>query len=98
MSCEIKVPKEIKPSQNVLKKAQEFIGKFKIFETVHSVPSLLYFDNRSSAFYLICHVDAKEIAAKSDSDAVLDPNDNEDYKLNRNLYTDTFAYKNMEDD
>ena len=55
-------------------------------------------DNSNSAFYVICHLSGKTIATKADLDAVLDPMESEEYKLNRGLYLDTYAYKKMESD
>ena len=38
------------------------------------------------------------IASKADLDAVLDPDESEDYKLNRELSLDSYAYSVMERD
>lgn len=95
---EIKIPEEFKPSTEVLKKANEFVKIFEIFESKNGIPQLLYYDKRSDAYYLICHLDSKVLSSKSDLDAVLDPIESEEYKLNRNIYTDNYAYRLMEAD
>lgn len=95
---EIIVPKELKPSSAVLKKANEFVKVFEIFESKSSIPQLLFHDKRSDAYYLICHLESKVLSLKSDLDAVLDPVESEEYKLNRNIYTDSYAYRLMEAD
>ena len=95
---EIIVPEELKPSSSVLKKANEFIEVFEIFESKSGIPQLLYHDKRSDAYYLICHLESKVLSLKSDLDAVLDPVESEEYKLNRNIYTDSYAYRLMEAD
>lgn len=95
---EIIVPKKLKPSSAVLKKANEFVKVFEIFESKSGIPQLLYHDIRSDAYYLICHLDSKVLSLKSDLDAVLDPVESEEYKLNRNIYTDSHAYRLMESD
>jgi len=59
---------------------------------------LLLCDARSNAFYLNCHLDSKVLSSKADLDAVLDPTESEDYKLNREIYTDNYAYRLMESD
>lgn len=95
---EIIIPKEFKPSTEVLKKANEFVKIFEIFESKSGIPQLLYHDKRSDAYYLICHLESKVLSSKSDLDAVLDPVESEEYKLNRNIYTDSYAYRLMEAD
>jgi hypothetical protein len=86
------------PEQAVQNKVEEFFNKFNVIEIQNDVNPLLLSDNRSNAFYLICHIDANNFVPKCDLDAVLDPNESEDYKLNREIYTDTYAYKVMETD
>ena len=95
---EIIVPKELTPSAAVLKKANEFVKAFDLFESRNGIPQLLYHDKRSDAFYLICHLESKVLSSKSDLDAVLDPIESEEYKLNRNIYKDSYAYSMMEND
>lgn len=95
---EIIVPKKLKPSSEVLKRANEFVKVFEIFESKNGIPPLLYYDKRSDSYYLICHLDSKVLSLKSDLDAVLDPVESEEYKLNRNIYTDSYAYRLMEAD
>ena len=76
----------------------EYLNKYDIFERQYGVPLLLLFDRRSSAYYLICHLDSKSLVSGADTDAVLDPDESDDYKLNRDFYEDTYAYKLMEKD
>jgi hypothetical protein len=92
------IPVGLKPAVEVKQKAGGFLKKFKTFESENGVPILLLHDKRSDAYYLICHLESKTLASKSDLDAVLDPEESEDYKLNRNIYTDNYAYKLMESD
>lgn len=93
-----KVPEGFCPDPNVIKKLREFLKIFKTFEGKNGLKLLLLRDNRSNAFYLNCHLDSKVLASKTDLDAVLDPTESEDYKLNREIYTDTYAYRLMESD
>ncbi|MEW6374749.1 MAG: hypothetical protein AB1502_03035 [Thermodesulfobacteriota bacterium] len=79
-------------------KIKDFLSKFKTFEAENEIPILLLYDKRSMACYLICHLESRILASKCDLDAVLDPEESEDYKLNRNIYTDNYAYKLMESD
>jgi len=89
------IPTGLKPSKAVLQKCEEFIGVFKCYEILNAAPLILFNDKKCDAFYLNCHLSAKDIAGAADIDAVLDPAESEDYKLNREIYTDTYAYKMM---
>jgi hypothetical protein len=92
------IPEGDKPSEDVLEKIAEFMEAFQTFESKSDVCHMLLRDRKSDAYYLICHLDSKVISAKADLEAVLDPQESEDYKLNRNIYTDTYAYRLMEKD
>lgn len=90
--------KGLSPAINVIQKLKEFLKNFKTLEEKNGIKLLLLIDKRSEAFYINCHLDAEVFASKSDLDAVLDPLESEDYKLNREIYTDTYAYRLMESD
>ena len=92
------IPEGFSPSADVMGKIQELLKVFQTFEEKTGVKFLLLFDERSKAYYLNCHLDSKVLATKTDLDAVLDPEESEDYKLNREIYTDTYAYRFMESD
>lgn len=92
------VPSELKPDKAIVDKVCGFLDRFDTYEEKNSVPLLLMLDMKSGAYYTVCHLEAKTIATKADTEAVLDPQESEDYKLNRELYTDTYAYKLMEAD
>lgn len=86
-----------KPPKEVIKKAEQFLKKFKPLEKDHGIFSLLLFDKKSEAFYLTCHLDSNLITQNSDLDAVLDPQESEENKFNRNIYTDNYAYRQMKE-
>jgi len=92
------VPEGFSPEANVMSKIQKFLKVFETFEEKSDAKLLLLFDERSKGFYLNCHLDSEVLASKTDLDAVLDPTESEDYKLNRGIYTDTYAYRLMEGD
>lgn len=92
------VPEGFEPESNVTEKIREFLKIFKTFEENNGVKLLLLRDERSNAFYLNCHLDSKVFASKTDLEAVLDPTESEDHKLNREIYTDNYAYRLMESD
>ena len=92
------IPQELNPGPEVLKRVEEFIESFKIYEIRKGLPTLLLIDKKSMAFYMNCHLESRAIAINSDLEAVLEANESEDYKLNRNIYADNYAYKVMEKD
>ncbi len=94
----IQIPDGLKPRSDILEKASEFIATFVTFENKNKMPHLLLFDKKSETYYLLCHLDSEMLSKAADIDAVLDPFESEDYKLNRDIYTDTYAYKFMQSD
>ena len=92
------IPDGFSFTSNVMKKLQEFLKTFQTFESKNRAKLLLLLDKRSKAFYLSCHLDSKILALRTDLEAVLDPTESEDYKLNREIYTDNYAYRLMESD
>jgi len=92
------IPKGFKPDPHIIAKAQDFLKSFQTFEKENGVTLLLLYDGKSDAFYLNCHLDSKLLATRTDLDAVLDPEESEVYKLNREIYTDNYAYRRMESD
>ncbi len=92
------IPPNLQPSPLVLGLANEFMKSFCPVESELGVAPVLQIDLKSSAFYVVCHLKAQQVATKADTDAVLDAAESEDYKFNRDLYTDSFAYKVMESD
>jgi len=97
-SEEIIIRSEHKPKAEVVERMAAFLRDFKPVELAAGGRLVLFHDKKSGAYYLFCHLDGKVIASKADSDAVLDPMESEDYKLNRELYLDTYAYHKMEED
>jgi len=92
------IPGGLRPDKGIVDKVNIFLDKFDAYEEKIGIPLVLMFDAKSKAYYTVCHLEAKTIATKADTDAVLDPQESEDYKLNRGLYTDNYAYKLMESD
>jgi hypothetical protein len=89
---------ETKPPKSVVEKAENFLRTLKTLEIENGIAPLLHIDRKCNAYYLVCHLPARTIIAKSDTEAVLDPGETDDYKFNRDIYTDTFAYRLMEQD
>jgi len=89
---------EVTLSPQVEARIQQFLKSFEPLEIRMGTSLVLLHDEKSKAFYMVCHLDGKTIASTADLDAVLDPMESEDYKLNRGLYLDTYAYRKMEKD
>ncbi|MHC1770188.1 MAG: hypothetical protein AB9907_00380 [Flexilinea sp.] len=83
----------------VEKQLQAFIKQFSPYELRQGTKLYMYFDNKSKAYYVMCHLEGSILAQYSDTNATLD-NDDEDeiYKLNREVTEDQAAYKAMEKD
>ena len=92
------VQEESSPETDTIEKVKEFLTVFDTLEEKNDAKLLLMVDKRSNAFYLNCHLDSDVLASNADLDAVLDPEESEDYKLNREIYTDSHAYQAMESD
>ena len=94
------IPKGLKPKPSIVKKIREFLKTFKSYESANGIKLVLYFDKKSEAYYLICHLDAKSLVAHCDLEAALDASEDEDiiYKLNRDITEDQVAYRLMEND
>ncbi|MFX0202875.1 MAG: hypothetical protein ACFFCW_42765 [Candidatus Hodarchaeota archaeon] len=92
------IPSEFALDSDIRKKIEKFLKVFPTFEDNNGVKLLIQFDKRSNAYYLNCHLDSKPLATKTDLDAILDPEESEDYKINRGIYLDTYAYRLMESD
>ncbi|HEU0074200.1 MAG TPA: hypothetical protein VFS30_09325 [Dehalococcoidia bacterium] len=86
------------PPKEVLALLKRLDDKVELCERTMQVPLTLWHDEKSDAFYTACHLTGKTLVALADLEAVLDPQESEDYKLNRELYTDNYAYRLMESD
>jgi hypothetical protein len=93
------VSSQLNLSGEILHMLEDFLKNFMPLEISSGTKLLLHFDKKSQAYYFICHLDGQTLVAKSDLEASLD-NDVEDeiYKLNRDITEDKAAYKLMEQD
>lgn len=93
------IPSTIKPNKEVIEKVDSFLAKFKPLEIENNVPLLLYFDEKSKAYYFICHVNGETLSDSCDYEATIDPDDEDEvYKLNRDITEDQAAFKFMQKD
>lgn len=99
MNSSILIRPELSPKKNVIKSIDNFLNAFQPHEVKMGTKVLLYFDEKSEAYYLMCHLDGKVLAQHCDLEASLDADeDDEIYKLNREITEDQAAYKLMEED
>ena len=99
MNSSILIRPELSPKKNVIKSIDNFLNAFQPNEVKMGTKLLLYFDEKSGAYYLMCHLDGKVLAQHCDLEASLDAGeDDEIYKLNREITEDQAAYKLMEGD
>ena len=94
------IPLKLKPYSKVTNLMLDFMKTFSIYEIENGGNLILYFDLKSSAYYLICHLQSQDLIKHTDLEATLEL-DNEDdvlYKLNREITEDQTAFIAMEED
>jgi hypothetical protein len=93
------LPEQLEVPQLVSRRLREFVTDFKPYEVKRGAKLFLYSDERSGAFYVTCHLDCRVLTQSCDTKATLDPDDDDEiYKLNREITEDKTAYVNMEKD
>ena len=94
------LPKDIKLDQEIKAKIDIFITHFHSIETDNNIPLVIYYDKKSNAIYITCHVLGEILVKFCDLEATIDVNNEEDelYKLNRDVTESEVAYKQMESD
>ena len=100
MNRPIFIHPEHPPTENIIKSIDDFLNAFQPHELKMGTKLVLYFDERSKAHYLMCHLDGNALGQYCDLEASLDADEEEDeiYKLNREITEDQAAYKLMEED
>lgn len=99
MDDRVVFPSNSKPSKEVLSRLSDFLSAFAPYELGEDGKLHLFLDEKSGAFYLTCHLLASVLVSSCDSQATLDTDDDDEiYKLNRDVTEDTVAYQAMERD
>jgi hypothetical protein len=76
-----------------------FLSKFESVESHNKVPLIVHYDKKSGAHYTACHLGGESLVKHCDLEATIDEGeDDELYKLNRDITEDEAAYKQMEND
>lgn len=95
----ITIAADLKPPELVTEKLDSFLGSFKPEETADGGRLRLFFDQKSGAYYITCHLQGAVLAQSCDTDASLDADDEDEiYKLNREIQEDPAAFQLMEKD
>ncbi len=58
MKKELVIPDHLSPDVDLIKKINEFLSIFKTYEYEHNVSLVLNYDEKSQAYYIICHLAA----------------------------------------
>jgi hypothetical protein len=99
MNTNLIIPNGLAPAQGVVERANDFLKNFEPYEIKAGARLLLYHDRKSKAYYVICHLRASCLAQRCDLEATIDDGEEDDiYKLNRDITEDEAAYKAMEED
>jgi hypothetical protein len=93
------VASDIAPTAIVLEKVGEFLETFTPYETLDGRKLSLFFDQKSAAYYVTCHLEGRVLTQGCDTDASLDAEDEDEiYKLNREIQEDPAAFQLMQRD
>jgi len=99
MNDQIVSPINAQVPQPVTRKIREFLADFQPYEVKHGAKLNLYFDEKSNAFYITCHLEGNLLTQYCDIEASIDGDEEDDiYKLNREITEDQAAYIAMEKD
>ncbi len=99
MTRKVTIPDSVKPGAAVTGPVDEFVDRFKIAEIDQCASLLLHFDIKSGAYYLQCHLEGDALVNNADLEASIDGGDEDEiYKLNRDITEDDGAYRIMEKD
>jgi len=88
----------IKIDKESQQKIVDFLKSVKIFENNIKRPLLILYDAKSKAFYTECHIYTEELKKFKDDNAVIDPEYQEEYRLNRALQPDNPDFITMQED
>jgi hypothetical protein len=99
MDSSVVLPTNVTLSTALSKKIEEFVEKFKPYELISGGKLCVLLDEKSGAYYLTGHLQGRTLAQSCDIDASLEGDeDDEIYKLNRDITEDKTAYQMMEMD
>lgn len=92
-------PSGVETELVVIKAVENFLKTFQPYEIQKGAKINLYFDKKSKAYYLTCHLEGRILSQFCDVEATLEGEEEDEiYKLNREITEDKVAYKAMEED
>lgn len=99
MRDSVKLPVDVQIPQAVQRELRQFLDSFRLYEVEQGTTPCLFLDEKSNAFYLTCHLEGRVLAQYCDTEATLEGDDEDEiYKLNREITEDKTAFKTMEED
>ena len=90
------IPNDIKVTKNVDDLVREFVSTFQPLEQDQEISLMI--DPRTTAWFCECHVKGKQIVHASTVDVPLDPEEQPDYRANREMITSHSAFQTMVED
>jgi hypothetical protein len=84
--------------EKVLKEIQAFLSNFLILESINSSDLFIFKDFKNDALFTECHISAEQLIALSTTEASLDPENQPEYRSNREVVTDAPAFLQMKQD
>ncbi|MGD0204548.1 MAG: hypothetical protein ABSC20_11675, partial [Candidatus Bathyarchaeia archaeon] len=81
-----------------LNEVLDFSKNISTYEIQSKLVLLVLLDGRSNAYYCECHILSKELIAKCDTDAVIDPELQEEFRANRELEPANLYFLQMVED
>jgi len=85
-------------SGSTVEKSKDFSAFLETFEPLEAPHVMLLTDHRTNARYCECHIKASKLIALGTTDVPLDPDEQPDYRANRELVENAPAYARMIED
>lgn len=76
----------------------EFYSEIPTLESELKRPIILLYDLKTKVFYIECHIKTAVFKGKDDPNATIDPDNQEDYKLNRDIQPQNYDFIVMKED
>ncbi len=93
------IKSDLKPNKSIVKAIDDFFRVFQPDECEMGTNLTLHFDEKSQAYYVTCHLTGEVLVRNCDLEASLDAGEEDEiYKLNRDITEDQAAFKQMEAD
>jgi len=85
-------------NEDVILQIQDFLSRFSLVEDSNGLDLLVFKDFKNGALFIECHLLANQLIQLSTTDASLDPENQPEYRANRDVLTDDPAFLQMKDD